>query len=399
MNIAVFGIGYVGLSNGILLSKCADVTMVDINEARVDLINKGQSPFKDALIEEYLKDNANGLKATADAKKALEEAEVAIIATPTNYDENTHQFDASSIEVIIEQIKKYNPNVWVVIKSTISVGYTKSLVERSGYDKIVFSPEFLREGKALYDCLNPSRSIIGLPKKEEKYLVFARKYGELLDISIGKPDFHLEVIGSSEAEAIKLFSNSYLAMRVAFFNEIDTFASVNKLSAKEIISGVCQDPRIGMYYNNPSFGYGGYCLPKDSKELKHLFSGIPEKIVTAIVESNDERKKFIASEIMNHPLVKDVKDPVVGIYRLSMKNNSDNYRSSSVLSVIEILVKKGIDVVIYEPTLRAPISGTRTISDLEQFKKMSNLIVTNRLDATLKEEKDKTYTKDIFNAD
>ena len=388
MKITVAGAGYVGLSNAILLAQHNEVKLVEIVKEKVDLINSGKSPIVDKEIEDYLAHEKLDLTAVSDGTDAYKWAEFVVIATPTNYDEINHFFDTSSVEAVIEEVLAVNPDAVIVIKSTIPVGYTKSVKEKYQTENIVFSPEFLREGKALYDCLYPSRIIVG--EKSERAHVFAHMLEE------GAKKEHIDILytDSTEAEAIKLFANTYLAMRVAFFNELDTYAEEEGLDARQIIDGICLDPRIGDHYNNPSFGYGGYCLPKDTKQLLANYEGIEQNMISAIVAANDTRKKHIADSILE-------KDPdVVGIYRLTMKAGSDNFRQSAIQGVMERLRAAGKELVIYEPTCREDtFAGFQVISDLDRFKQMADVIVVNRNDDALLDVKEKVYSRDIFTRD
>ena len=400
--IAVAGTGYVGLSIAILLSQANKVYAVDVVEEKVDLINQKKSPISDEYIENYLLRDDLDLLATTDALEAYSKADFVVISTPTNYDSNTNFFDTSLVEDVIEKVLKVNKNAIMVIKSTIPVGYTKSIKEKYNTENIIFSPEFLRESKGLYDNLYPSRIIVGVDKEDacinEKALVFANL---LKDASL-KSDVDVLVMGTTEAEAVKLFSNTYLAMRVAYFNELDTYAAIKGLNTKDIIDGVCKDPRIGDYYNNPSFGYGGYCLPKDTKQLKANFNGVPNEIITAIVNSNRTRKDFISDEVLkianyncNNP-----SDITVGIYRLTMKSNSDNFRASAIQSVMHRISLKNINVCIYEPTLDTDFfMEYKVIHDLDEFKNTCDVIIANRYDSLLDDCKNKVYTRDLFSRD
>lgn len=388
MNIVVVGTGYVGLSNAVLLAQHNHVTACDIVEAKVKLINDKKSPIADKELEEYLAHEKLDLTATTNAASAYKDADYIIIATPTNYDEDKNYFDTSSVESVIKAVKESGTKAVMVIKSTIPVGFTADVKKRYGIDNIMFSPEFLREGRALYDNLYPSRIVVG--EQSERAEVFAK----LLMQGAKKEDIPVLYTDSTEAEAIKLFANTYLAMRVAYFNELDTYASAKGLNAKQIIDGIGLDPRIGTHYNNPSFGYGGYCLPKDTKQLKANYKGIPNSLIDAIVDSNSTRMDYIASEILNR------KPQTVGVYRLTMKTGSDNFRQSAIFGVIERLKKAGVDIVVYEPTVKtSEYMGMRIENNFEEFSKTSDVIVANRLAETLSGVKDKVYTRDIFSRD
>ena len=388
MKIAVAGTGYVGLSIATLLSQKNEVCALDVIPEKVEAINKRISPIKDEYIEKYFAEKDLNLKATLDYKEAFKDAKFIVISTPTNYDDVLNHFDTSSVEDIIQKVKSMNIDTTMVVKSTIPVGFIEGMKKKYNIENIMFSPEFLREGKALYDNLYPSRIIVGEKSKR------AEEFANLLKQCALKDDIETKFMGSTEAEAVKLFANTYLALRVAYFNELDTYAELKGLNTKDIIEGVCLDPRIGNYYNNPSFGYGGYCLPKDTKQLLANFDNVPQNIIRAIVRSNRTRKKHIVEMVMR-------KNPdVVGIYRLTMKTNSDNFRASAIQEIIERLKDEGVEVIIYEPTLKAEtFNGCRVVSDFEEFAEDSDVILANRLDDVLKDVKDKVYTRDLYSRD
>lgn len=419
MRVAVAGLGYVGLSIAVLLAQNNEVTALDVVPSKVDMINNFQSPIRDSKIEEFLSDAKQGtrslsLRATTDTREAYENAELTVIATPTNYDEGSNSFDTSAVEAAMDAVREVNPDCWIVIKSTIPVGYTERIRNERNDRRILFSPEFLREGHALYDNLHPSRIVVGAPANDDDASNFAYRFAKLLEGGADESDrfrknpdgtsgIPLLIMGCTEAEAVKLFANTYLALRVSYFNELDTYCEVKKLSSREVIKGVCLEPRVGDFYNNPSFGYGGYCLPKDTKQLLANYKDVPQNLIRAIVESNQTRKDFISDEVLRrvHQLVyAGVPTPVVGVYRLTMKSGSDNYRASSIQGIMRRIRDRGVPVLVYEPTLSAAeFNGAEVTHDLLSFKSRCGVIIANRWSSELDDVAEKVYSRDLFRRD